>query len=322
MRKLTTKGFICLEDDYKFIYKIAKIEYEEWEDGAFNYRFRPFYNVINMLPPNLFQGIPGLDLSLEKAVYERKNIVPTFISERTPSERREDLWELMEESGMQALNRLEWLIKTNKRYSGDRFFVMPYDGKDFINYNVVSMYDLVRRSDSINKKLLDIICFGDNLYANDIVIDDESRQHYYRLLMPMYIREYERKKMLRMRGISRAKAQNVYKGREQIKIDPLLFDRIANDYIHGRISVDQAVNVLKVSKSTFFRRLSERQMRFKNYILQKGLEKAKAEILKQIVFNDSTLSNQQKENFLNVIDSYSKVSDIKDILTFLNNLKK
>lgn len=322
MRKLTTTGFICLEDDYKFIYKIAKIEYEEWEDGAFNYRFSPFYNVINMLPPNLFQGIPGLDLSLEKAVYERKNIVPTFISERTPSERREDLWELMEESGMQALNRLEWLIKTNKRYSGDRFFVMPYDGKDFINYNVVSMYDLVRRSDSINKKLLDIICFGDNLYANDIVIDDESRHHYYRLLMPMYIREYERKKMLRMRGIARAKAQNIYKGREQIKIDPLLFDRVANDYIHGRISVDQVVNVLKISKSTFFRRLSERQMRFKNYILQKGLEKAKAEILKQIVFNDSNLSNQQKENFLNVIDSYSKVSDIKDILTFLNNLKK
>lgn len=259
MRKLTTTGFICLEDDYKFIYKIAKIEYEEWEDGAFNYRFRPFYNVINMLPPNLFQGIPGLDLSLEKAVYERKNIVPTFISERTPSERREDLWELMEESGMQALNRLEWLIKTNKRYSGDRFFVVPFDRKEAINYKVQSMYDLVRRSDSINKKLLDIICFGDNLYANDIVIDDESRYHYYRLLMPMYIREYERKKMLRLRGIARAKEQNIYKGREQIKIDPLLFDKITNEYMHGKISADQASMILKISKATFFRRLRERK---------------------------------------------------------------
>ena len=63
-------------------------------------------------------------------------------------------------------------------------------------------------------------------------------------------------------------------------------------------------------------------MNLNDYIIQKGLEKAKAEILKQIVFNDSNLSNQQKENFLNVIDSYSKVSDIEDILTFLNNLKK
>ena len=114
MRKLTTTGFICLEDDYKFIYKIAKIEYEEWEDGAFNYRFRPFYNVINMLPPNLFQGIPGLDLSLEKAVYERKNIVPTFISERTPSERREDLWELMDISNV-ACNAYSLSIKFCKR---------------------------------------------------------------------------------------------------------------------------------------------------------------------------------------------------------------
>ena len=259
MRKLTTMGFICLEDDYKFIYKIAKIEYEEWEDGAFNYIFRPFYNVIDMLPDHLFQGIPGLDLSLKRAVYERKNIVPTFIGERTPSEHREDLWALMEESGMQALNRLEWLIKTNKRYSGDRFFVMPFDGKDAVSYKERSMYDLVRRSDSLNKKLLEIICFGDYLYADDIIIDDKSRFYYYRLLMPMYIREFERKKKLRMRGIENAKEQKVYKGRRQIKIDPLLFDRVANDYLHGKISADQASSILKISRATFFRRLRERK---------------------------------------------------------------
>ena len=259
MRKLTTIGFICLEDDYKFIYKIAKIEYEEWEDGAFNYIFRPFYNVIDMLPDHLFQGIPGLDLSLKKAVYERKNIIPTFISERTPSEHREDLWALMEESGMQALNRLEWLIKTNKRYSGDRFFVMSFDGQDAVSYTERSMYDLVRRSDSLNKKLLEIICFGDYLYTDDIVIDDKSRFYYYRLLMPMYIREFERKKKLRMRGIEKAKEQNVYKGRGQIKIDPLLFNRVANDYLNGKISADQASLILKISRATFFRRLRERK---------------------------------------------------------------
>ena len=121
------------------------------------------------------------------------------------------------------------------------------------------MYDLVRRSDSINKKLLDIICFGDYLNSGEIIIDDKSRLYYYQLLMPMYIREYERKKMLRMRGIARAKAQNIYKGREQIKIDPLLFDKIANEYMHGKISADQASMILKISKATFFRRLRERK---------------------------------------------------------------
>ena len=259
MKKLTTMGFICLEDNYKFIYKISKIEYEEWEDGTFNYRFRPFYNVIDMLPDHLFQGIPGLDLSLKKAVYERKNIIPTFVSERTPSEHREDLWALMEESGMQTLNRLEWLIKTNKRYSGDRFFVMPFGGKDAVSYKEHSMYDLVRRSDSLNKKLLEIICFGDYLYADDVIIDDQSRLYYYRLLMPMYIHEFERKKTLKMRGIEKAKEQNVYKGRRQIKIDPLLFDRVANDYLHGKISADQASFILKISRATFFRRLRKKK---------------------------------------------------------------
>ena len=255
MEKLTTTGFICLEDDYKLVYKIAKIEYEEWEDGAFVYRFYPFYKVIDMLPDSLFQGIPGLDLSLKQAVYERKNIIPTFISERTPSENREDLWALMEESGMQSLNRLEWLIRTNKRYSGDRFFVMPFDGKDSVEYHQKSMYDLVKRSDNIHKKLLQIICFGDYLYAEDITIDDESRSHYYRVLMPIYTREYERRKAQRTVGIAKAKERGAYKGRTQIKIDPLLFDRVANDYLHGKISAEQATEILKISKSTFFRRL-------------------------------------------------------------------
>lgn len=258
MRKVTTKGLICLEDDYGFIYKIAKIEYEEWEDGAFNYKFRPFYNVIDMLHDNLFQGIPGLDLSLKKAVYERKNMVPTFISERTPGERREDLRDLMEESGLQALNRLEWLIRTDKRYSGDRFFVQPFRDNYSVDYRVSSMYDLVKRSDYLTEKLLEIICFGDNLYSDEIVIDDNSRYYYYRLLMSMYIHEYERKRTVRIRGIEKAKERNVYKGREQIKIDPFLFDEVANDYRHGKISASQASTILKISKATFFRRLRDR----------------------------------------------------------------
>lgn len=259
MRKLTTSGFICLEDDYKLVYKIAKIEYEEWEDGFFTYRFYPFYNVIDMLSDSLFQGIPGLDLSLKQAVYERKNIIPTFISERTPDENREDLWALMEENGMQTLNRLEWLIRTNKRYSGDGFFVMPFEEKDSTTYREKSMYDLVKRSDNIHKKLLQIICFGDYLYAEDITIDDISRGHYYRVLMPIYTREYERRRVQRNVGIARAKERGAYKGRTQIKIDPLLFDRVANDYLHGKISADQAATTLGISKSTFFRRLRERE---------------------------------------------------------------
>ena len=258
MRKMITQGFICLEDKYKFIYKIAQIEYVEWEDGAFNYIFRPFYNIIDLLPDSLFQGIPGLDLSLRRAVYERKNMVPTFILERSPSEQREDFWMLMEESGVKAINRLDWLIRTNKRYSGDNFFIIPFVGNETVTYQKRTMYDLVKRSDSINKKLLEIICFGDNLYTDEIVIDDKSRMYYYKLLMPMYIREYEQRKVHRMEGIEKAKEGNVYKGRRQLKLDPLLFDKVANDYLKGKISLEQAISILKISRATFFRRLKAR----------------------------------------------------------------
>ena len=60
-------------------------------------------------------------------------------------------------------------------------------------------------------------------------------------------------------------------------------------------------------------------MNLNDYIIQKGLEKAKAEIIKQMICNDMTLSNQQKANWLNMIDAYSRAKDINDLLTFLSN---
>src|SRR5574344_2111045 len=130
MQERLTQGVICLKDNHNFIYKIARIDYTEYENEEYSYSFTPFYNVIDMLPSSIFQGIPGLDLSVRKSVYERKNITPTFISERTPSENRENLYELLEECGMDYLNRLEWLIRTKRNYSGDKFFVKRYEPSD------------------------------------------------------------------------------------------------------------------------------------------------------------------------------------------------
>ena len=60
-------------------------------------------------------------------------------------------------------------------------------------------------------------------------------------------------------------------------------------------------------------------MNLNDYIIQKGLKKAKTEIIKQMICNDMNLSNQQKANWLNAIDSYSRAKDINDLLTFLSN---
>lgn len=257
MRSLVTSGWICLQDDYQFVYKVARIDYTEWEDGHFLYSFYPFYSVIDMLPPHLFQGIPGLDLSLRRACYERENRVPVFISERTPAENREDLWELLEENGMDALNRLEWLIKTNTRYSGDRFFIEPITGNDKVENKIESMYMLARTQDKVIEKILQIICFGDDLYCKELNICDRNRAEFYNLFMSMYVREYETKKAARIAGIQRAKEANGYRGRAQKALDPLLFDQIAEAYLSHRITASEATERLGISRATFFRRIKE-----------------------------------------------------------------
>lgn len=253
MKKVTTMGLICLKDKHNFVYRIAKIAYIEWEDGHFKYVFTPYYNIIDMLPTHLFQGIPGLDLALRRACYEREDIVPTFISERSPSEGRENYWDIMAESGERALDRLDWLIKTNKKYSGDNFFVTHFEEPKTIK--LPSMFDLAKRSDLVDRELLKIICYGDNLYTSEIVINNATRAQYYKFLMSKYEQKAVIRKDAQHRGIVHAKLMSTYHGREEIRIDPLLFDEVVGLYESRVIGVDEACKRLGVSRSTFFRRL-------------------------------------------------------------------
>ena len=73
--------------------------------------------------------------------------------------------------------------------------------------------------------------------------------------MNAYTREHERRRVQRNIEVANAKKRGANKGRMQIKIDPFLFDRVASDYRHGKIFAEQATEMLKISKSTFFRRL-------------------------------------------------------------------
>lgn len=258
MNKIVTQGIICLKDDYNFVYKIADIDYVEYENGKFVYFFYPYYNVIDLLNPYLFQGIPGLDLSKRLKCYERHNITPVFISERTPSENREDLWEYLDKYNMKSLNRLEWLIKTDTKYSGDRLYVQEkrnIDSDPIINID--SMFNLVKRSDSINVALLDIICYGIYLNCKEIIIDDNNRKDYYNLLMPIYIKEYTLRRNHIINGIKDAKGKDAYKGRKKIKLDPLLLRKVGQEYLNGNLTLKEALNKLNISKSTFLRRIKD-----------------------------------------------------------------
>ena len=251
MREIVTRGDICINDDYKLTYKVAEIIYTEREDESFVYEIRPNYSVINLLDAKDFQGIPGLDLELKKNSYVRENVIPVFISERAPARNREDLWELLKECDMQYLNQLEWLIRTNTRYSGDKLFVQKPEDKTL---ELESIKLLGNRSAVICRKVLEVICYGDEVISPTITVDDKNRKQYYDLLMALYSTERKFLDSRRSKGIKQSAKEGNYRGRAKIRIDKLAAQEIFLDYQNKKISSAEAAKILEISKSTFLRR--------------------------------------------------------------------
>ena len=186
MKEITTTGLICLRDDLDIEYKVAKIEYIEREDESFIYIFTPYYAVIDLLGPPIFQGIPGLDLGLRKVQYRRENTVPVFISERAPGKNREDLWQLLESVDMKYLNQLEWLMRTKLQYFGDPFYVRRITADDEKHWVEIGEPDQPVRARNICKKILDAIGQGHDIRGQGYQIDDSNRQDFYSLLVSLY----------------------------------------------------------------------------------------------------------------------------------------
>ncbi len=253
MNPYITNALICLKDDYGIEYVICKIEYKKWESEEFEYRFVPVYSVIDLLDSNLFQGIPGLDLDKRKSEYVRKNVVPTFISERSPSNNREELWKLLEDCNMQYLNQLEWLIRTDTHYVGDRLYVR----KTTPAYENDITFCKLKRSVDIQKRLLDYICAGRSFAFEGFIIDDSNRRDCYNLLHRLYRRESERIKELQADGIRRAKANGKYRGRKTIQVDEPAFYDVVHRFKSKQINASEAAKKLGISMSTFYRRIKE-----------------------------------------------------------------
>lgn len=256
MNQITTTAMICLDDDSGFTYSISRIVYVLREDESFSYTFTPNYNVIELLNSTLFQGIPGLDLDLRKPKYVRENITPVFISERTPGENREDLWKLLEDNSMDYLNRLEWLIRTNTRYSGDRLYAKRWDASDdkhCVNYTVIEQAE--PRSAATIQHLLQVICAGNDIKAANFVIDDSNRKAFYSLLTSLYQKEKRYIDKQRADGIRKSAAQGNYRGRTPIQIDDTKLLEVITKYRNDKMSAQEAAALLGVSRSTFFRKL-------------------------------------------------------------------
>lgn len=249
-------ALICLKDDLGLEYIVSQIEYKLWRNEEFEYIFKPNYSVIQLLDSSLFQGIPGIDLEMHKQEYVRRNSVPTFISERAPAANREDLWHLLEDCDMQYLNQLEWLIKTDTKYIGDRLYVKkPLLQKPSVVVIRDNEASRLKRSFDIQKALLQNICLGYTVDYNGFIINDNNRKTCYDLLYRLFEREATRLKKLQNDGIANAKKSGKYSGRKAISVDDTKLFEVIKKYQNHRINGEEAAKMLGMSVSTFYRRI-------------------------------------------------------------------
>ena len=268
MDKHVVVGTIYVSGKWKLQYPVCKIEQIYYENDEFEYIFTPYYNVIALLDSSVFQGIPGLNLDLEEETYIRKNQIPTFIYERTPQQNREDLWKLLDEVGLDYLDHLEWLIRTDKTYTGDRLlvrrYIEPKTSSEIakVNYGDNYLFENYSSISSNNYQFIDflmqVIVSGGNLQSDTVKINDGNRLSLYNILLPLYINEIEGRKKKQRKGIEKAKEENKYLGRKKIKVPPPLLEEMIEKVRLKEVTVQEAMKELGLkSKSTYYRRVRE-----------------------------------------------------------------
>lgn len=258
MRTVTTRGAICVIDEAtRLEYRVATIEYTEREDDEFRYVIRPNYSVISLIGPPLFQGIPGLNLATRRKEFVRENRTPVFVSERTPAENREDVRDLLDDEGLDYLNRLEWLIRTKTRYSGDNLYVTRLDEGEKSLVEVGDLSEMGTRSALTMKAVLDLVCRGCDVVGEGFRIDDSNRAEMHALLRALYVKEKTFIDGRRREGVAKAAAEGKYKGRRRLRLDEIRLADVMGQYERGSLDLESALRMLDISRATFFRRLSD-----------------------------------------------------------------
>ena len=273
MKKQVVRATIIAVDQSKVKYPVCYLEQIYYEDDTYRYEFKPYYDIIDLLDVSVFQGIPGLNLKLRKEVYKRENKLPTFIYERTPQKNREDLWDLLEEVDLDYLDHLEWLIRTDKTYTGDNLIVEEYVPPQKKEYPAEVHYgdrfiakrisDVSRANFTLLKFLLDIITHGATLVTDDFTIDTSNRKMMHGLVYQLYANEMQSFKEKQRSGIKIATKKNKYKGRKKIEVSILLLDEIIKKRERNEITIDEAMKALGISsRSTFYRRVKEHKDKY------------------------------------------------------------
>lgn len=252
---------------------VAQIDYQEFDDENFQYVISPYWEIVDGLPASVFQGIPGIDMDLRLDKYYRVNHIPTFITERTPSENREDLWELLEFVELDYYDRFEWLLRTTMRAANDNLIVerkretqvvgdfsseilssLQYGDKLIVN----SMESIADTTAGFMDALFTVVVNGIDVFdqSGKVLVDAMVRASMTPIVVSQRILAWREYLTKRKKGIEQAKKDGRYKGRKPIEVDEKVLRQVNQELKDGLITVEEAMRRTKIgSKSTFYRKI-------------------------------------------------------------------
>ena len=252
---------------------VAQIDYQEFDEENFQYVISPYWEIVDGLPASVFQGIPGIDMDLRLKDYYRVNYIPTFISERTPSESREDLWELLESVGLDYYDRFEWLLRTNMRAANDNLIVERRRMEETVKQFASGVISGLQYGDKVIVESLETIAdttagLADGMFSivaggvdvitqsGQVLVDAMTRAAMVPYMITQRIISRRERATNRQEGIEQAKKKGKYTGRKPIEVDENTLRQVAKELDEGLITVEEAMKRVKInSRSTFYRKL-------------------------------------------------------------------
>ena len=252
---------------------VAQIDYQEFDEENFQYVISPYWEIVDGLPASVFQGIPGIDMDLRLKDYYRVNYIPTFITERTPSENREDLWELLESVDLDYYDRFEWLLRTKMRAANDNLIVerrrtnetvvhfisdiianLQYGDKVIVE----SMESIADTTAGLTDGMFNIVTSGIDVVteSGQVLVDATTRAAMIPYMVAQRIMSRRERISHQQAGIEQAKKDGKYAGRKPTPVDENVLRQVAKELDEGIITVEEAMKRTKInSRSTFYRKL-------------------------------------------------------------------
>lgn len=252
---------------------VAQIDYQEFDEENFQYVISPYWEIIDGLPPSVFQGIPGIDMDLRLERYYRVNYIPTFIAERTPSENREDLWEILESVGLDYYDRFEWLLRTTMRAANDNLIVERRRVSQIVEEFTVDMLSALQYGDKIvvdsmeaiadttagfTGRIFTVVTNGVDIItqSGQVLVDAEARAAMVPIVVTQRLITRREHVVNRRDGIEQAKKDGKYTGRKPIEVDKKVLRQVNQELKDGLITVEEAMRRTNIgSKSTFYRKV-------------------------------------------------------------------